>query len=196
MARKLHRPKPRSDAWDAHLTEAQRWQAYDLFRRSPWYEVAEWAAAEFGLERAPARSAMYRWAARMRGQESARRIERAVAARDEAGALVAARTDDADTIAAYKALAQELALSGDAETARTYTRMALDLAAAQTKRAELELKAAAQETKDAQLKLAREKFEAAEARIRAASAAVERLRDAGGISEEARREIEKAMGLL
>jgi hypothetical protein len=172
MAKRTHRPKPRSDAWDAHLTEAQRWQAYDLFRRSPWYEVAEWAREEFGLDRAPARSAMYRWAARMREQESARRIERAVAARDEAGALVAARTDDADTIAAYKALAQELALSGDAETARTYTRMALDLAAAQTKRAELELKAAAQETKDAQLKLAREKFEAAEARLNEAKGVV------------------------
>lgn len=164
--------KTRIDAWDAGLTDAQRWTCYDKLRTMPWYKVAEWAAQEFDLASEPSRAAMYRFADRMRSQESSRRIERALAARDEAGALVAAKTDDAETIAAYKAMAQELALDGHAEEAMLYTRMALDIAAQQTKAREIQLKAAAQETKDAQLKLAREKFEAAEKRLASVKDAV------------------------
>lgn len=188
--------KPRIDAWDAGLTDAQRWSVYDKLRTLPWYKVAEWAAAEFGLGAEPSRAAMYRFADRMRGQESARRIERALAARDEAGALVAARTDDAETIAAYKAMAQELALDGHAEEAMLYTRMALDIAAQATKAMEIELKAAAQETKDAQLKLAREKFEAAEKRLQAVRDALSDVKSEGGLTEETLKRIEQAAGLL
>lgn len=197
MARNPHRPKPRSDAWDAHLTEAQRWQAYDLFRRSPWYEVAEWAREEFGLERAPARSAMYRWAARMRGQESAHRIEQAVTARDEIGALANTAAADAALIDAYKSLAADLALKGNAADAVKYTVMAMEIGNAQRKAAELELKARAQDTKDEQLKLAREKFEAAEDRLRAVREALAAPKNAdGGLSPETLKKIEEAAGLL
>ena len=105
--------KTRIDAWDAGLTDAQRWQVYDRLRRSPWYVVSAWAAEEFSLGEGPSRSAIYRFSSRMRGLESAHRIESALLARDEAGALVAATTDDAATITAYKAMAQDLALSGN-----------------------------------------------------------------------------------
>ncbi len=188
--------KPRIDAWDAALTDAQRWSVYDKLRTLPWYKVAQWASAEFGLASEPSRAAMYRFADRMRGQESARRIERALAARDEAGALVAARSDDAETIAAYKALAQDLALDGHAEEAMLYTRMALDIAAQATKAREIQLKAAAQQTKDAQLKLAREKFEAAEARLQAVRDALSDVKSEGGLTEETLKRIEQAAGLL
>ena len=106
----------------------------------------------------------------MRALESAHRIEQAVTARDEVDALAAsAGQTDARLIDAYKTMAAEIAMrTGDAATASTYTRMALDLAAAQAKRAELDLKARAQETKDAALRLAREKFTAAEARLSSA----------------------------
>ncbi len=184
--------KTRIDAWDAGLTDAQRWSVYDKLRSMPWYKVAEWAAAEFSLGAEPSRAAMYRFADRMRGQESARRIERALAARDEAGALVAARTDDAETIAAYKAMAQELALDGHAEEALLYTKMALDIAAQATKAQEIALKAAAQETKDAQLKLAREKFEAAEQRLGAVREAVE---DEALSPDEVQQRIKSIFGL-
>ncbi len=152
--------KPRSDAWDAPLDEAQRWRAYAQFRRSPWFDVSAWIAEEFKIP-APSRTALYRWAARMRSLESARRIEQAVVARDEVDSLAAsAGQTDQRLIDAYKAMAAEIAMrTGDAATAATYTRMALDLAAAQAKSAELSLKARAQETKDAALRLAREKFE-------------------------------------
>ena len=156
--------KPRSDAWDADLTEAQRWQAYAQFRRSPWYEVSKWAAEQFGVP-APSRSALYRWAARMRGLESAHRVEQAVVAREEIGTLASTVAHDAALIDAYKSMAADLALKGNAADAIKYTVMAMEIAAGQRKQAELELKARAQETKDEQLKLAREKFEAAEARL-------------------------------
>jgi hypothetical protein len=161
--------KPRSDAWDAPLDEAQRWRAYAQFRRSPWFKVSTWIADEFKLP-PPSRTSLYRWAARMRALESAHRIEQAVTARDEVDALAAsAGQTDARLIDAYKTMAAEIAMrTGDAATASTYTRMALDLAAAQAKRSELDLKARAQETKDAALRLAREKFVAAEARLSSA----------------------------
>jgi len=164
-------PKPRIDAWDAGLTDQQRWDAYDRLRRLPWQKVSLWAAEEFGVE-PPSRSGLYRFASRLRKLESAHRLECALAARDEAGALVAAETDDRTLVAAYKTLAQDLALKGDAKTAETYTRMALQLADSARRRAELDLKGRAQKTRDEQLRLAREKFEAAERREDAAKAAL------------------------
>jgi len=187
--------KPRSDAWDADLTDAQRWQAYDMFRRSSWYKVAEWAAEEFSVP-PPSRAALYRWAKRMRGLESAHRIEQAVQARDEIGALAHTTATDAALIDAYKSMAADLALNGNAKDAVSLTVMAMDIGAAQRKAAELELKARAQETRDEALKLAREKFEAAEARLSATRETLARLDTSGGLTPEARAEIEKAMGML
>ena len=188
--------KPRSDAWDADLDEAQRWQAYAQFRRSPWYEVSAWIAEQFGGA-APSRSALYRWAKRMREDESAHRIEQAITARDEIGTLAATVAADAALIDAYKTLAADLALKGDAADAVKFTMMAIELANGQTKKAELELKARAQETKDAQLRLAREKFEAAEHRLKAVRDALAAPKNAdGGLSAETLRKIEEAAGLL
>ena len=164
--------KPRCDAWDAALSDGQRWSIYDKFRQGRWYDVAAWAMEEFSLAEIPSRAGMYRFADRMRKLESAHRIESALTARDEAGALVAAKTDDVETINAYKALAQDMALTGDRQAAIEYTQMALSLAAQLTKTREIELKAAAQGTKDAQLRLAREKFEAAEKRLNSVKDAV------------------------
>jgi len=186
----------RVDAWDAGLTEAQRWQAYDQACRSKWYEVASWAKEEFKLSRAPGRNAVYAWKARMRGNESAHRVEESVRARDEIGALAGTAAADAKLIGAYKSMAADLALRGNAGDAVKFTLMAMDLASGQRKAEELELKARAQATKDAALKLAREKFEAAENRLTAARDAIARLDQSGGITPEARAEIEKAMGLL
>ena len=108
-----HTPtKPRIDAWDAPLTEEQRWQAYAKLRRSTWYEAAQWVSEEFGIP-APSRAAIYRWAKRMRSQESARRLEQAVQARAEIGALAGAAAANDKLVAGYKALALEIALQGD-----------------------------------------------------------------------------------
>jgi hypothetical protein len=161
--------KVRSDSWDATLTEAQRWQCYDLFRRSPWYAVAKYAETEFSLPQ-PSRSSLYRWAERMRKDESAHRIEQAVQAREEVGALANTTATDARLVDAYKSLATDLALKGNAQDAIRFTTMAIQIASQSTKQQELDLKKAAQHTKDEALKLAREKFEAAEARLNEAKA--------------------------
>jgi len=196
MKTKAKTPAGRLDAWDAGLPAPQRWQAYDRAVRSRWYEFSAWAKSEFGLRREPGRNAVYSFKSRMRRSESAHRIEQAVQARDEIGALANTAAADAALIDAYKSLAADLALKGNASDAVKYTVMAMEIGTAQRKAAELELKRRAQETKDEQLKLAREKFEAAEARIAATRKAVERLNQTGGLTAEARKEIEKAMGML
>ena len=186
-------PKPRIDAWDAGLTDQQRWDAYDRLRRLPWQKVSLWAAEEFGID-PPSRSGLYRFASRLRKLESAHRLECALAARDEAGALVAARTDDETLAGAFMTLAQDLALGGDARTAKTYTQMAVSLADGARKRAEIELKAAAQKTKDAQLRLAREKFEAAEKRLERVAEVADAARGGKVDPEKVADEIDRILG--
>ena len=187
--------KARIDAWDATLTEAQRWQAYDMFRRSPWYAVAKWAAEEFSIQQ-PSRSSLYRWAERMRKDESAHRIEQSIQAREEVGAMANTVATDSKLIDAYKSLATDLALKNNAADAVRFTTMALAIAAQSTKQQELDLKKRAQQTKDEALKLAREKFEAAEARLTRTAETLKQLNSTGALSAEARAEIEKAMGML
>jgi hypothetical protein len=187
--------KPRIDAWDATLTEEQRWKAYDMFRNLPWYEVAKWTAKEFGIE-PPSRSALYRWAERMRRDESAHRIEQSIQARDEVGALAGTVAGDSKLVAAYQSMATDLALKGNAKDAVRFTTMAINIAAMTTKAQELELKRRAQDTKDEALRLAREKFEAAEARLTRTAETLKQLNSTGALSAEARAEIEKAMGML
>ncbi len=187
--------KARIDAWDATLTEAQRWQAYDMFRRSPWYAVAKWAAEEFSIQQ-PSRSSLYRWAERMRKDESSHRIEQSIQAREEVGALANTVATDSKLIDAYKSLATDLALKNNAADAVRFTTMALAIAAQSTKQQELDLKKRAQQTKDDALSLAREKFEAAEARLTRTAETLKQLNSTGALSAEARAEIEKAMGML
>ena len=187
--------KPRADAWDAGLTDAQRWQAYDQMRRARWYEVAEWAQAEFGLARAPGRNALYAWAKRMRSLESAHRIEQAIQARDEIGAMAGTAAANDRLIAAYKSMAAELALKGNAGDAVRLTTMAMQLAAQQTAAAELDIKRQRLDQQQDALRLAREKFEAAEAKIAAVRDAVGKARE-GGLTPETLRKIEEAAGLL
>lgn len=164
--------KTRSDVWDANLDDQQRWTIYYKMCRGQWQIIAKWIEDEYGIP-APSRSALYRFCARLRKLESAHRLESALAARDEAGMLVAAATDDEKLIAAYKTLGQDMALRGDAITARIYTQLAVTLADKAIKQKELALKAEAQKTKDETLRLAREKFEAAEKRLNDISATTE-----------------------
>ena len=189
---------PRCDAWYADLDEVTRWKIYDKARRASWYVVSVWAQKEFGLKRAPGRRAVYDFKSFMRENESAHRIEETITAKREVGTMAqAAGIDNQDLISAYITMGADLAMrTGVADDAKKFTGMAMDLAASQAKMFELDLKKRAQATKDEQLKLAREKFEAAENRLTAARDAIARLDQSGGITPEARAEIEKAMGLL
>ncbi len=164
---KMKTAKPRIDAWDAKLTDEQRWHAYAKLRRTSWYEFAAWVNSEYGIAK-PSRGAVYRWADRMRKMESTRRIEQAIQARAEIGALAGTSAANDKLIHAYKSMAAELALNGDAKEAVRLTQMAMQLAAQQTAQAELALKKERLEQQAEAQRLAREKFEAAEARATAA----------------------------
>lgn len=158
--------KPRCDAWDAPLTEAQRWSAYEKGRRLPWHAVAEWAAREFDLPAPPGRSAWFEFCRRMRRGEGAHRLEQAALARAEAERLAGEAGAASDVAAAFVAMGNEAALrTGSAEDAVAWIRMAKDLLDAAQKDRALALKAESQ-------KLDREKFEAAQRREDAAKAAV------------------------
>ena len=157
--------KLRTDSWAASLTEEQGWQLYYKSRGLRWNEAADWAAKEYGID-PPSRTAFYAWAGRMRAEESAHRLEQAATAAAEAAALAKTQTSDEAQIAAYKAMATELALrTGSAKEAEKFIQMAATLADKRLKAAELKLKDRAQQTKDETLRLAREKFEAAEKRL-------------------------------
>ena len=190
-------PKPRSDAWCASLSEAQRWDIYFRMQRGRWTEVCKWISKELDIN-PPSRSALYEFTKRMREAESGHRIEQAILARQEAGELASKGSqNDEDLIETYKAMAADLALRlGDAEGATAFTKLALDLADAHNQQAIIDLKSKAQATKDKQLKLAREKFEAAENRLQATADVVKQLNATGGLTPEAREIIEKAMGML
>ena len=189
--------KLRTDSWAANLTEEQAWALYYKARGLRWNEAADWAVKEYGVE-APSRTAFYAWLGRMRKEESAHRLEQAATAAAEAAALAKTKTSDEAQIAAYKAMATELALrTGSAKEAEKFIQMAATLADKRLKAAELKLKDRAQQTKDETLRLAREKFEAAEKRLAAVQEAVKAARaNDGGLSEEALAKIEQAVGML
>ena len=157
--------KLRTDSWASALTEEQSWALYYKSRALRWNEAADWAVKEFGVD-APSRTAFYAWLGRMRGEESAHRLEQAATAAAEAAALAKTQTSDDALIAAYKAMGAELALrTGSAGEAGKFVQMAGALADRRLRAEELKLKDRAQQTKDETLRLAREKFEAAEKRL-------------------------------
>ena len=167
----MNHPKPRVDSWYAPLSEEERWEVYGKLCRLPWQGVAKWLREGLGIQ--VSRSALYRFAARMRPLESARRLEAAVAARDEARGLAKAAGARKDVADAFMAMGAELALrTGDAREAVSWVKMSAQLVQAAQKEREIELRAEAQ-------RLDREKFEAAERRESAAKAAVkdEKLSD-------------------
>ncbi len=188
--------KRRIDAWDASLTEAQRWTVYYHMQRWTWAQAAEWAAKEYELASVPSRSAMYRFYDALMPQETDHRITSSIRTGEAAEALAKTYTGDEAAIATYKVMAQDLSLAGNEDRAMKYTAMAMKLAEQQTTTMELKLKAAAQQTRDKQLRLAREKFEAAEKRLQATADAIKTLDASGGLTPEARMIIEKAMGML
>ncbi len=148
--------KRRADSWDAALTEAQRWEAYEKAKGVAWTAFADYAAAEYGVR--PGKNAIYDWMAWMRRQEGAHRFERAIAARKKLKGLADAGALDAQTADAYMALANDAILSGDPEKA------------ARIVAAAVQINAASLRLQEQALALQREKFEANEKRLNEAKA--------------------------
>lgn len=163
--------KRRMDAWDASLTEAQRWEAYEKAKGTSWMAFAAWAASEHGVR--PGKNAIYDWMAFMRAQEGQHRLERAIAARKELKGLADAGALDAQTADAYMALANDAILGGDPDKAAKIVAAAAQINAASLRIREQRLQAERLALQEQSLALQREKFEAAEKRLNAATEAAQ-----------------------
>lgn len=163
--------KRRHDAWDAPLTEAQRWEAYEKAKGLSWSAFAAWLEAEYALS--PGKNAIYDWLAYMRTQEAAHRLERAIAARKELKGLSDAGALDAQTADAYMALANDAILGGDPDKAAKIVAAAAQINAASLRIREQRLQAERLALQEQSLALQREKFEAAEKRLNAAAEAAQ-----------------------
>lgn len=163
--------KTRIDAWGEDIPEEKRWELYDALRCEAWTEVRKRLSLD-GLVK-PSRAGWYRFLARMRKADAARRIERMAQSVAEAQSVAdKAGIKAAVFVETLKTLAIDRAMSGDDKGATGFASAAAAIWDRAQKEKELELKAAAQQTKDEALKLAREKFEAAERRESAAKAAL------------------------
>ena len=166
-------PKTRVDAWGADLPEQKRWEIYDTCQALPWPKAVADQLEAVGVVRLPTRASWYRFLARMRKADAARRVERVAQSVAEAQAVAdKAGIKAAVFVETLKTLAIDKAMTGDDKAATALASAAAAIWDRAQKEKELELRAAAQQTKDEQLKLAREKFEAAERRENAAKATV------------------------
>ncbi|MGN0855920.1 MAG: hypothetical protein ACI4QJ_00785 [Candidatus Spyradenecus sp.] len=163
--------KRRADAWDAGLTEAQRWEVYEKAKGVTWTAFADYLNAEYGIR--PSKNAIYDWMAWMRREEGQHRLERAIAARKELKGLSDAGALDAQTADAYMALANDAILSGDPEKAARIVAAAVQINAASLRLAEQRQNAERLRLQQRALDLQREKFEAAEKRLNAAAEAAQ-----------------------
>lgn len=163
--------KRRADAWDAPLSESQRWEAYEKSKGVTWTAFADFAEAEFGIR--PSKNAIYAWQAHMRRQEGAHRLERAIAARQELRGLADTAALDAQTADAYMALANDAILSGDPEKATRIVTAAVQIHAASIRLQEQRQHAERLKLQARTLDLRREQFEAAERRLGAATQAAQ-----------------------
>lgn len=184
--------KERSDAWGAALGDETRWLLYDELRAMPWPAVPG-ELEKRGIDK-PSRAGWYRFLARMRKADAARRIDRIAQSVAEAQAVADRHGIKAAVfVETLKSLAIDRALGGNDKAATSLAAAAASIWANAQRETELELKAAAQQTKDEQLKLAREKFEEEAARRTAAEARAEKAEAEAEALKATIKELEKAL---
>lgn len=185
--------KTRTDSWAASLTAEQAWTLYAKSRRCQWQVAADWAVEEFGLAKAPSRTAFFAWRAQMHAEEHEHRMEQAAIAAADAAALGQKVTKDEALIAAFKALATEVALTtGDAKSASAFVNSAMAIKDRLQKEEELKLKNRAQDVKEDELKIAQKKLEILQAKEAAAKDAVS---DAKLTPEEREAKLKEIFGI-
>ncbi len=191
--------KPRTDSTLDFLPPEQDEQLMEwILGRVPYRTIVERMRDVYGVETSIRAISSYwtKWGAE---HWKARRADALQMARDVVAD--AAANPGQFSAAALEAIEQKVfALALDPESSskevKSLAQILMQRGDQDIRRGELALKAKAQERAERQLELAREKFEAAERRLSAAREAMERLNESGGLSPEARAEIEKAMGIL
>lgn len=191
--------KPRTDSTLDYLPPEQAEQLMEwILGRVPYRSIVEAMREKFDVDTSIGAISKY-WGKWGSEHWKARRQDALQMARDVVAD--AAANPGQFSAAALEAIEQKVfALALDPESSSTEVKSLAQILMQRgdqdIRRGELALKAKAQERAERQLELAREKFEAAERRLSAAREAMERLNEAGGLSPEARAEIEKAMGIL
>ncbi len=169
-------------------------QLFELLRTTPYYAAVKWVDEQWHLTVSV--SGLRRWWARETKSRSRADLRNAIKVSEQFDKDLDARALDERATHAIRAALWQAVTNNDVKSIYTLGSLVLDYNADARGGSELEIKRKALEVKERKLDLDREKFEAAEARLAAATAAISRLKESGGISEEARKEIEKAMGLL
>ena len=156
--------KERSDAWGASLPEEVRWQLYDTLAAMPWPAVPG-ELEKRGVE-TPSRAGWYRFLARQRKADAARRIERIAQSVAEAQAVADKHGIKAAVfVETLKSLAIDRAMGGDDKAATSLAAAAASIWANAQREKEIDLKSRSISVQEASASLAREKFEAAEKRL-------------------------------
>jgi BMFP domain-containing protein YqiC len=186
--------KDRPDSPLAALTDAQQDELFAVVNAGSYGRAREWALETFGVETSVA--ALSRW----RSRQASRRLQRQLRQSVEASAAFDAKVDqevlDRRMGNALKSAFFAAVSSGNADAIIDFAQTAMEHNRGERAKVELQIRRQAQQTRQQALDLLREKFEASEARLAAARDAVNRLNQSGGLTPEARAEIEKAMGLL
>ena len=176
--------KTNCTAWGENLPEETRWQIYDTLAAMPWPAVP--GELEKRAVEVPSRAGWYRFLARMRKADAARRIERIAQSVAEAQSVADKHGIKAAVfVETLKSLAIDRAMGGDDKAATSLAAAAASIWSNAQRERELELKADKGRRDDEALKLAREKFEAAERRENAAKSALgdTKLSDADKIAK-------------
>ena len=161
--------KTRTDAWDAALSDEQRWAIYFRSKSHSFTEMLPWIESEHQVS--PTISSYYRFLKRMREDEFTHKIDLAAQAASEAARLAGeSRCADEATIEAYKSLAADAAFrTGDAKEANHWIHAAMAIQDRLLKQQEIALKVQAEERKSEELKIAQEKLKIEQAKSQKAT---------------------------
>ena len=184
----------RTDAFEAKLTEEQRWQVYDRLVRFPWYDVRPWIAEQFFVD-PPSRSALYSFKSNMSDQQSAHRIEEALSNRENLRREMNKLGDmDPELQHAWLQLAQESTLKGDPKAGERYLKMARALRQDATTKLELQLKQQAEARAASELDIMKRKLELQEQKIAEAQRVIEAGRGGSVDPQKLADEIDRILG--
>ena len=186
--------KDRTDSPLAALTEAQQDELFAVVNSGSYGKAVEWVALKLGISTSVA--ALSRWRSRQARARLKRQLRQSVEVSSVFDGAVDEVVVDRRVGNAFKSAFFAAVSSGDTKAIYDFGELVLNYNHGERAKKELEIRGQAQETKAAALELLQRKFEAAEARLSAAQAALSRLNQSGGITPEARAEIEKAMKIL
>ena len=186
--------KQRPDSNQASLTAEQTERLMEACRVQGYFHAALWAEKELGLKTTTA--SLCRWYRKQSGEQTRGALRKAVEASAAFDADLDSRNMDARAKNALSAAFWDAMHDGNAAQIQAFGKLMLDFAKSDQNASRLELETRRVSELEGANKLAREKFEEMKARWNATQATLANLNKTGALSEEARLEIEKAMGVL